>query len=79
MPRQRLQEITVSAAYDEEAGVWYVESSSVPGLNLEAESVQALRDKLPGALLDLLGAESADAPVELIARTRTHLKAGAAA
>ena len=31
--------IVVKAARDQEAGVWFVESSDVPGLNLEADSL----------------------------------------
>ncbi len=46
--------ITVKAAWDPEAEVWYTEYSDLPGLNLEAESIDALRQKLPGAIEDLL-------------------------
>ena len=51
--------IVVKAARDQEAGVWFVESSDVPGLNLEADSLDALADQLPGAILDLLEAGGA--------------------
>ena len=46
--------ITVKAAWDAEAKVWYTESSNLPGLNLEAETIDGLRAKLPGAIEDLL-------------------------
>jgi hypothetical protein len=40
--------ITVRAARDDEAGVWYVEHSSLPGLHLEAVTPIELYDKLRG-------------------------------
>jgi predicted RNase H-like HicB family nuclease len=46
--------VTVKAAWDDEAGVWYVEHSSLPGLHIEAETPLELYDKLPGAIEDLL-------------------------
>lgn len=73
----RMNLIVVKAAFDAQARVWYVESSDVSGLNVEAPSVEALRDKLPGAILDLLdcdddGADH-DVPVELIAHASTRV------
>ena len=44
----------VHCAYDTDAGVWYVAASRFPGLNLEAATIEELRDKLPGAISDLL-------------------------
>jgi len=59
--------ITVRAVWDPEAEVWYVESSSLPGLNLEAETIDGLREKLPGAIEDLLeGARGQEVEFELI-------------
>jgi hypothetical protein len=59
--------ITVKAAWDAEAEVWYTESSSLPGLNLEAETIDALRKKLPGAIEDLLeGSGQQEVEFELI-------------
>ena len=46
--------ITVKAAWDAEAEVWYIEHSDLPGLHIEAETPIALYDKLPGAIEDLL-------------------------
>ncbi|MFO1376728.1 MAG: DUF1902 domain-containing protein [Steroidobacteraceae bacterium] len=72
--------IIVKAARDAEAGVWYVESSDMPGLHLEAESLEALADMLPGAILDLLEAagdlptDARDVPVELIAHASTRVR-----
>lgn len=75
--------ITVTAAYDAEAGVWFVEDSDLPGLNLEASSVEQLRDRLPGAILDLLEAAgeavSADLSISLVARSSVSLRGELAA
>jgi hypothetical protein len=38
-------QITVKAEWDPEAEVWYTEYSSLPGLNLVAETIDALRQK----------------------------------
>jgi predicted RNase H-like HicB family nuclease len=46
--------ITVKAAWDDDALVWYVEASDLPGLHIEAMTIDELRDKLPGAIEDLL-------------------------
>ena len=77
--------IVVKAARDAEAGVWFVESSDLPGLNLEAESLEALADKLPGAILDLLEAGghlgvggANEVPIELIAHASTRVRIAAA-
>ena len=39
--------IVVTAKYDDDANVWYVEESNVPGLRTDAPSIEALRAKLP--------------------------------
>jgi Domain of unknown function (DUF1902) len=46
--------ITVKAAWDDEAQVWYVKESSLPGLHIEADTPVELYSKLPGAIEDLL-------------------------
>ena len=76
--------IVVKAAYDGESGVWYVESADVPGLNLEAATMEQLIDKLPAAIYDLLEEDgatvrTADVAIEVIAHASTRLKAGMAA
>ena len=74
--------IVVKATFDDEAGVWISESSDLPGLHIEAATVEELNAKLPGAILDLLeeggaAAEAYDVPVELIAHasSRVHVRA----
>lgn len=78
--------IVVTVAYDAEAGVWYVESSDLPGVNAEAATPEELREKLPNVILDLLeegdGAEDdrdVDVPIEIIAHMRTRVRRGARA
>lgn len=76
--------VVVKAAWDEEAGIWFVESSDLPGLNVEAASIEEMVKKLPGAVADLLelgegdaGAQrSYDVPIELIAHASTRVRIG---
>jgi predicted RNase H-like HicB family nuclease len=70
--------ITVTIQEDPEARVWYVSESSLPGLNVEAESFEALRAQLPLAIQDLLaasddGLDHSNIPVELIARAHLYM------
>jgi hypothetical protein len=59
--------VIVKAAWDREAQVWYTEHSTLPGLNLEAETIDDLRYKLPGAIEDLLeGTGQQEVPFELV-------------
>lgn len=44
----------VHCAYDANAGVWQATAARLPGLNLQAATIEELRDKLPGAISDLL-------------------------
>jgi Domain of unknown function (DUF1902) len=46
--------ITVKANWDDEAQVWYVKESDLPGLHIEAEAPVELYSKPPGAIEDLL-------------------------
>lgn len=75
--------IVVKAVRDADAGVWLVESSDVPGLRLEGETLEQLAEKLPDAILDLLetGGDlvgGVDVPVEIIAHTSTRVRTPAA-
>jgi predicted RNase H-like HicB family nuclease len=77
--------IVVKAAFDHDAGVWYVEHSDLEGVNAEAPTVEGLLAKLPGVIADLLeegdggSDDGVDVPIELIAHasTRVRLSAGA--
>lgn len=66
---------TVTCRWDDEAHVWYVADSDVPGLVTEAETVEAMDAKLRRMIPELLelneGAGAPRAvPFELIARKR---------
>jgi len=68
--------ITVRAAWDPEAKVWYIEHSSLPGLHIEAETPLELYDKLPGAIEDLLeGGGEQEVSFEFIAPGRVKIAA----
>lgn len=49
-----MTKFTVNAAFDEEAGAWYVENSDLRGLNAEGKTLDELVAKLPGMITDLL-------------------------
>src|SRR5215203_7016213 len=67
--------IVLTAKYDDDANVWYVEESNVPGLRTEAPTIEALRAKLPGLIEDLVELNQLDfhgeIPIEVIAHART--------
>ena len=68
--------IVVTADWDPEASVWVATSRDLRGLVTEAESVEALRAKLPGMILDLLeeaGVSDPPASIEIIARASDRL------
>lgn len=75
--------VRVTAAYDPEAKVWYVEDSDLPGVNAWAPTVEGLLHKLPGVVLDLLEAEGCgdgdEVPIELVAHASTRAKWSTAA
>ncbi len=78
--------VKVVAAFDREARVWFVKDSDLHGLNVEAPTLEALTDKLPSAVIDLLELEGffdrenpqADVPIEVIAEVETHARLDAA-
>jgi predicted RNase H-like HicB family nuclease len=71
--------VVVRCAWDDEADVWYVQESDVPGLVTEADTLEALRRKLPGLIQDLLEVETAmDIEVDLIAYAHERVRVQAA-
>jgi hypothetical protein len=73
----QLNLIVVRAAYDPHAKVWWVEDSApLGGLNVEAPTIDELRDKIPAAVIDLLEAKSpgADIAIEIIGHMHTRVK-----
>jgi hypothetical protein len=68
----------VHADWDPEASVWVATTQDLRGLVTEAESIEALRAKLPGMILDLLeesGISDLPASVEIVARASDRLTA----
>lgn len=73
--------IVVRADWDDEAEVWVATTSDLAGLVTEAPSIEALRQKLPGMILDLLEDEPRpiDVELEIIARASERVRGAAAA
>jgi len=70
--------IIVHADWDSEAAVWVATTPDLRGLVTEAESIEALRAKLPGMILDLLedsGVSDLPASIEIVARSSDRLTA----
>jgi predicted RNase H-like HicB family nuclease len=70
--------IVVHADWDPEAAVWVATTPDLKGLVTEADSIEALRAKLPGMILDLLeeyGVTDMPASIEIIARSSDRLVA----
>jgi predicted RNase H-like HicB family nuclease len=65
------QRITVTAFWDEEAGVWVAESEDVPGLITEAKTFEALSKKLESLIPELLEANGSSLPLN----AHIHLEA----
>jgi predicted RNase H-like HicB family nuclease len=70
--------IVVHADWDSEAEVWVATTRDLRGLVTEAESIEALRAKLPGMILDLLeenGISDVPPSIEIVARASEPLHA----
>jgi predicted RNase H-like HicB family nuclease len=68
--------IVVTADWDPEASVWVATTRDLRGLVTEAETIEVLRAKLPGMILDLLeeaGISELPASIEIIARASDKL------
>ena len=71
--------VVVRCAWDDEADVWFVQESDVPGLVTEADTLEALRRKLPEMIQDLLEVETAmDIEGDLIAYAHDRVRVQAA-
>jgi predicted RNase H-like HicB family nuclease len=68
--------IVIHADWDPEAGVWVATTNDLRGLVTEADTMEALRAKLPGMILDLFeesGDSDLPASIEIIARASDRL------
>ncbi|MCS6759791.1 MAG: DUF1902 domain-containing protein, partial [Candidatus Devosia euplotis] len=64
--------IVVRAQWDNEAKVWVASSSDIEGLSVEDETIEALNEKVLGAIADLIELNGIDSdlveiPVNLLA------------
>lgn len=70
--------IIVHADWDPEAAVWVATTADLRGLVTEAVSIESLRAKLPGMILDLLeenGISDLPASIEIVAHASDPLPA----
>lgn len=70
--------IVVKAIHDPEANVWYTDSPDVYGLRIQAATLEALVERIPLAIHDLLEdneQRDVDVPIEIIAHASTRLRA----
>ena len=70
--------IVIHAGWDPEAGVWVATTQDLRGLVTEADTIERLRAKLPGMILDLLeegGISDLPASIEIVARASDRLTA----
>ena len=70
--------IVVHADWDPDAGVWVATTRDLRGLVTEADTIEALRAKLPGMIRDLLEeCRISDPPasIEIVARASDTLTA----
>jgi len=70
--------IVVHADWDPDAGVWVATTRDMRGLVTEAETIEALRAKLPGMIRDLLEEYAISDPpasIEIVARASDTLTA----
>jgi predicted RNase H-like HicB family nuclease len=68
--------VVVHADWDAEAGVWVATTQDIRGLVTEADTIEALRAKLPSMIIDLLeetGVTDLPASIEIIARASDPL------
>lgn len=63
----------VRAAWDDEASVWYVEESDIPGLVTESDTLDGLRQRIRDILPDLLsGIEDVPEQIEIDLIAHAH-------
>ena len=60
--RQSRPRYFVVCRWDDEAGVWYVHKSNIPGLAADADTIGAMQDKIVRMAHDLLSDEGPEMP-----------------
>jgi predicted RNase H-like HicB family nuclease len=70
----------VRAAWDDDAKVWYVEESDISGLATEADTLEALMQRIRDIIPDLLdGVEDVPEHIEIDLIAHTHERVATAA
>ena len=67
----------LKAAFDEDARVWYVESSDIEGLHVEGDTFEAFRSNVADAAADLLEGEGGEIHIEIIAHASVRARVAA--
>jgi hypothetical protein len=70
--------IVIHADWDADASVWVATTQDIRGLVTEADTIEALRAKLPGMIVDLLeeyGVTDFPPSIEIVARVSDRLAA----
>jgi hypothetical protein len=68
----------LKAAFDEDADVWYVESSDIEGLSVEGDTFKAFCRNFGDAAADLLEGDGAgEIHIEIIAHASVRARAAA--
>ncbi len=70
----------VKAAFDDDAGVWFVEHSDIEGLRVEGETFETFRGNVANAAGDLLFDEDGgtdDIHIEIVAHASVRARAAA--
>jgi hypothetical protein len=68
----------VKATFDEDARVWYVESSDIEGLHVEGDTLEAFRSNVAAAAADLLeGDGTTEVHIEIIAHASVRARVAA--
>jgi predicted RNase H-like HicB family nuclease len=63
--------VRVELDFDTEAKVWWVSACDVPGVRIEAASLDMMMARLPGAVADMLEDQHGQAPpFEVLAQAR---------
>lgn len=74
-----IRHAVIRCAWDNEAGVWFVQESDIPGLVTEAPTLEALRRKLPIMMQDLLDVTTTtEIELDLIAYAHDRVRVEAA-
>ncbi|MBX9930926.1 MAG: DUF1902 domain-containing protein [Methylobacterium sp.] len=74
-----IRDAAIGCSCDDEARVWFVEETDIPGLVTEAPTLDALRLKLLALIQDLLDLDApAEIEIDLIAHAHSRVRVEAA-